>query len=245
MGSPQTLSEADRRLVVAWAADCAERALPLFEAEAPGDDRPRALIARARAFARGELSTAEEVRRRFAGAVGAGDVAAPAAAAAARAAGQAVAVCHMGAHALGAAAYAAKAASLASPDRPGALEEEIRWQLDHMSAEVRAALRALPPVGENSAGPLGPGLLASGLGPTAPQHRAVVAARLPRHERPATPMVIVAVNAHAGELGTFDRGSGVDLVEAVTAGTALPGPSPTVSINGTHYITGGVRSPDN
>ena len=25
MGSPQTLSEADRRLVAAWAADCAER----------------------------------------------------------------------------------------------------------------------------------------------------------------------------------------------------------------------------
>jgi hypothetical protein len=31
-----------------------------------------------------------------------------------------------------------------------------------MSAEVRAALRTLPPVGENSSGPLGPGLLASG-----------------------------------------------------------------------------------
>jgi hypothetical protein len=31
-----------------------------------------------------------------------------------------------------------------------------------MSAEVRAALKALPPVGENRSGPLGPGLLASG-----------------------------------------------------------------------------------
>lgn len=162
MRSPQTLSEADRRLVAAWAADCAERVLGLFEAEAPDDDRPRALIARSRAFARGELNTAEEIRRRFAGGVGAGDVKAPVAAAAARAAGQAVAVCHMGAHALGAAAYAAKAAVLADPGRPGAVEYEIRWQLDHMSAEVRAALRSLPPVGENSAGPLGPGLLASG-----------------------------------------------------------------------------------
>jgi hypothetical protein len=28
---------------------------------------------------------------------------------------------------------------------------------------VKAALRLLPPVGENSSGPLGPGLLASGL----------------------------------------------------------------------------------
>jgi hypothetical protein len=160
--SPQTLSEADRRLAAAWAADCAERVLPLFEAEAPDDDRPRALIARARAFARGELSTAEEIRRRFAGGVGAGEVKAPAAVAAARAAGQAVAVCHMGAHALGAAAYAAKAAGLADPDRPQAVHDEIRWQLNHMPEEVRAALRALPPVGENPSGPLGPGLLASG-----------------------------------------------------------------------------------
>jgi len=162
VGSPQTLSEADRRLVAAWAADCAERVLGLFEAEAPGDDRPRALIARTRAFARGELNIAEEIRRRFVGGVGAGDVTAPAAAAAARAAGQAVAVCHMGAHALGAAAFAVKAAGLADLNRPEAVEDEIRWQLDHMSAEVRAALRALPPIGENSSGPLGPGLLASG-----------------------------------------------------------------------------------
>jgi hypothetical protein len=162
MGSPQTLSERDRRRVAAWAADCAERVLGVFEAEAPDDDRPRALIARAKAYARGELSTAEEIRRRFVGGVGAAEVKAPAAAAAARAAGQAVAVCHMGAHALGAAAYAVKAAGLASPDRPEAVEEEIRWQLDHMSAEVRAALLSLPPVGENSSGPLGPGLLASG-----------------------------------------------------------------------------------
>jgi hypothetical protein len=160
--SPQALSDAERRVVAAWAADCAERVLEVVEAEAPDDDRPRALIARTRAFARGELKTAEGIRRRFAGGVGAGDVKAPAAAAAARAAGQAVAVCHMGAHALGAAAYAAEAAGLAHPERPGAVEDEIGWQLNHMSAEVRAALRALPPVGEDSSGPLGPGLLASG-----------------------------------------------------------------------------------
>jgi hypothetical protein len=162
MGSPQTLIEAERRLVAAWAADCAERVLGLFEAEAPDDDRPRALIARARAFARGELRTAEEIRRRFVGGVGADEVKAPAAMDAARAAGQAAAVCHMGAHALGAAAYAANAAGLADPDRPGATQREIRWQLDSMSSEVRTALRALPPVGEDLSGPLGPGLLASG-----------------------------------------------------------------------------------
>ena len=69
----------------------------------------------------------------------------------------------MGAHALGAAAYAAKAAGLATPDQPEAVSEEIRWQLGHVTAAVRAALRQLPPVGENSSGPLGPGLLAAGL----------------------------------------------------------------------------------
>lgn len=163
MGSPQTLSEADRRTVAVWGADCAERVLGLFEAEAPEDGRPRDAIARTRAFARGELRTAEEIRRRFIAGGAARDVPAPAAAAAARAAGQAAAIPHMGAHALGAAAYAAKAACLAAPDRPDALSEEIRWQLSHMSAAAGAALRLLPPVGENSSGPLGPGLLASGL----------------------------------------------------------------------------------
>lgn len=163
MGSPQTLSEADRRIVAVWAADCAERVLGLFEAEAPGDCRPRDAIARTRAFARGELDVAEEIRRRFVGGGAARDMSAPTAAAAARAAGQAAAIPHMGAHALGAAAYAAKAAGLAAPDRPEAVREEIRWQLGRVSQPARAALRQLPPVGENASGPIGPGLLASGL----------------------------------------------------------------------------------
>ena len=86
----------------------------------------------------------------------------------------------------------------------------------------------------------------STLGPeVAGQRRAMVAARLPRHEWPDRPMIVVAVNAHTGELAAFDRDSGVDLVDAVTAGTALPGLVPTHSINGTRYINGGVRSADN
>jgi hypothetical protein len=163
VNSPQTLSEDERRIVAAWAADCAERVLPLFEAQAPGDCRPRDAIARARAFARGELDVAEEIRRRFVGGGAARDVSAPVAVAAARAAGQATSVAHMGAHALGAAAYAAKAAGLAAPERPDATSEEIRWQLGQMSDAVRAALHKLPPVGENRSGPLGRGLLASGV----------------------------------------------------------------------------------
>ncbi len=162
MSSPQTLSQADRRVVAFWAADCAERVLGLFEAAAPDDPRPREAIERTRAFAAGELEIAEEIRRRFVGG-GAGRGLPPAAAAAARAAGQATAVAHMGAHALGAAAYAAKAAGLAGSDQRSAIDGEIRWQLDHLSPSARAALAQLPPLGENRSGPLGPGLLASGV----------------------------------------------------------------------------------
>jgi hypothetical protein len=162
VGSPQTLSEADRRIVAVWAADCAGRVLGLFEAQAPGDSRPRDAIARLRAFARGELGVAE-ARRRFVAHAAAREVSAPSAVAAARSAGQAASVRHLGAHALGAAAYAAKAAGLAAPDRPEAVREEIGWQLGRMSAAARTALRRLPPVGENASGPLGPGLLASGV----------------------------------------------------------------------------------
>jgi NTE family protein len=84
------------------------------------------------------------------------------------------------------------------------------------------------------------------LGPAAAQQRrAMVAARLPRQEWPNRPMIVPAVNAHTGQLVAFDRDSGVDLVDAVTAGTALPGTVPTHNINGTRYINGGVRSAEN
>ena len=84
------------------------------------------------------------------------------------------------------------------------------------------------------------------LGPAAAaQRRAMVAARLPRPEWPDRPMIVVALDAHTGELAAFDRDSGVELVDAVTAATALPGGAPTHSVNGRRYINGGVRSPDN
>lgn len=162
MSSPQALAESDRRAAAAWAAACAERVLPVFETEAPADGRPRDAIARALAFARGELTAAEEIRRRFVAGRAAKVVHGPAAVAAARAAAQAAGVAHMGAHALGAAAYAVRAAGLAAPDDPDAVAHEIQWQLSIMTDDVRAALRHLPRVGENTAGPLGPGLLGTG-----------------------------------------------------------------------------------
>jgi len=49
----------DRRAQAAWAADCAERVLPLLEDVFPGDDRPRKAIEAARAWARGEIRVSE------------------------------------------------------------------------------------------------------------------------------------------------------------------------------------------
>src|SRR4051794_4008831 len=162
MPSPQTLSDSERRCVALWAADCAERVVPLFEAEAPADSRPRDAIARARAYGRGELGAAEQIRRRFEAGRAASAVTSPDAVAAARAAAQAPGVAHRGAHALGAAAYAANAGGLASTDRAAATHAEVAWQLAQRTAPVRSALGLLPPLGTNSAGPLGNGLLARG-----------------------------------------------------------------------------------
>ena len=77
------------------------------------------------------------------------------------------------------------------------------------------------------------------------QRRALVASRLPSTEWPERPMIAVALNAHTGEVVKLDRDSGVDLVDAIVASTALPGLVPTHNINGTHYINGGVRSGEN
>jgi hypothetical protein len=163
MASAQTLSDTQRRTLARWAADCAERVLPLWEAEKPGDDRVPEALARARAYSRGQSTAAEEIRHRLLAVKAAGDAVSPAGAAAARAVAQAAAVAHMGAHALGAAAYAVKAVSLAHPGRPEAVEAEITWQIAQLTDADRAALRLLPTLGADLAGPLGPGLLNRGI----------------------------------------------------------------------------------
>jgi hypothetical protein len=139
-----TLSEADRQVLAVWAADCAERTLPLFEARAPFDMRPRDAIAGARAFSRGEMRIGP-VRALSARAhAAAREIEDPAAKAAARAAGHAAGVAHMAAHARGV-AYAAIAAGLGAPEDLSAIYEETQWQFNHASSNVREVLRKLPP----------------------------------------------------------------------------------------------------
>ncbi|MCU1641931.1 MAG: patatin-like phospholipase [Nocardia sp.] len=72
--------------------------------------------------------------------------------------------------------------------------------------------------------------------------RAVIESRLPVHEWPRQPLLITVVNAETGEPRTFDRDSGVSLVDAVTASSAVPLVWPCHIIDGVHYTDGGVRT---
>ncbi|HXW88383.1 MAG TPA: patatin-like phospholipase family protein [Streptosporangiaceae bacterium] len=76
------------------------------------------------------------------------------------------------------------------------------------------------------------------------QRRAAVAARLPSEHWPPRQLLIVAVDARTGEPVVFDRHSGVDLVDAVTASCAGPG-LPPHSIGDSRYIDGGYRRNEN
>lgn len=156
----QTLSEADRRLLVLWAADCASRVVPLVEGDAECVGVINDALTRARAFGTGESTSAAEIKLRMRAVKAAGKADSPAGAAAARSVAQAAAVAHMGAHALGAAAYAAKAVSLSGGS--DAVAEEISWQVSRLTPDQRRVLALLPPVGCDEPGPLGPGLLSRG-----------------------------------------------------------------------------------
>lgn len=75
--------------------------------------------------------------------------------------------------------------------------------------------------------------------------RAVIESRLPSHEWPARALKIVAVDAGTGDPRVFEKNSGVNLVDAVTASCAVPGIWPPVTIGDRRYIDGGVRSGEN
>jgi NTE family protein len=75
--------------------------------------------------------------------------------------------------------------------------------------------------------------------------RAAIAARLPDIGWPDRTILLIAVNAGTGKMATFEKDSGVDLVDAVAASCAVPGVWPPVTIDGSRYIDGGVRSGTN
>ena len=132
------LTDSHHRLLAAWAADCAEHVLPLFESAQPSDTRPRRAIELARSWVRGEIMMSQaRTAAGFANAA-ARDLSG-AARHAAYAAGQAAAVAHVAAHELGAAAYAIKAVRAAAPkgESESAGRGECQWQREQLPEAIR------------------------------------------------------------------------------------------------------------
>jgi hypothetical protein len=132
------LEDDDHHLLAVWAADCAEHVLPFFEEAKPDDGRPRQAIELARAWSRGEIAMKQARMAAFASNAAARGLP-DAAKYAALSAGQAVAVAHVAAHELGAAAYAIRAARAAAPEeemeRAGRLE--CQWQRAQLPRKIR------------------------------------------------------------------------------------------------------------
>ena len=135
------LSKEDHRRLAAWAAECVERLLPIFERTSP-DPRPRAAVEGARAWARGEIPVGHAQKAAVAAHAAARAVSGEAVAVA-RAAGHAAATAHMADHSLGAVIYGLKALE------QGEVAEEHAWQLSSLPADLRelvttALARRLP-----------------------------------------------------------------------------------------------------
>ncbi|MFL6515651.1 MAG: putative immunity protein [Chthoniobacterales bacterium] len=130
-----TLDPATHRLLAAWAADCAERVLPLFHQQS-SDLRPYEAIEKARAWARGEIAVGAAQKAAVAAHAAARAVKNGAAVAAARAAGHAVATAHMADHCLGPCIYGVKAVVAAG----GSGELESKWQLKQLPQRLRALI---------------------------------------------------------------------------------------------------------
>lgn len=146
------LSMESLRAIGAWAADCAERALPVFEAHAVSDPRPHAAIEGIREFAAGGRRTARLRTLATAAHAAAREVGDPAATAAARAAGMAAASAYthpladvvQTKHVVGPAAYAALALDLRNGRDSGVAEAEVAWAIEHAPPEARDVLLQMP-----------------------------------------------------------------------------------------------------
>ncbi len=147
-----TLSLESLRSLGSWAADCAERALPVYEKHADSDARPRAAIEGIRVFAAGGKRTAQLRSLALAAHSAARETDDPAAAAAARAAGLAAASAYthpladvqQTKHIVGPAAYAALALELDQGGDPDIGDGEVRWAIERVPSEVREVLLQMP-----------------------------------------------------------------------------------------------------
>ena len=147
-----TLSLESLRAIGGWTADCAERALSVYEKHADSDPRPRAAIEGIREFAAGGRRTARLRTLALEAHAAAREVDDPAAAAAARAAGAAAASAythpladvHQTKHIVGPAAYAALALELDRDGDPTVGDGAVLWAIGHAPPEAREVLLQMP-----------------------------------------------------------------------------------------------------
>ena len=147
-----SLSLESLRALGGWAADCAERALPVYEAQAESDSRPRAALEGIRAFAGGGRRTAQLRSLALSAFSAAREANDPAAAAAARAAGLAASSAYthpladvqQTKHIVGPAAYAALALELNQGGDHTIGDHEVIWAIEHVPQEVREILLQMP-----------------------------------------------------------------------------------------------------
>lgn len=146
------ITDEERREVAEWAASSAERVLPLFEAMAPADARPREAIEIARVFAAGGRRNRKLSRVALAAHRAGREVGDPVGLVVARAASLAAATANIHdettigtlGHILGPAAYAARARELASGDDIAVADEEVHWAIEHASPAIRRLVRRVP-----------------------------------------------------------------------------------------------------
>jgi len=147
-----SLSLESLRVIGGWTADCAERALSVYETCAESDPRPRAAIEGIREFAGGGKRVARLRTLACEANAAAREVGDPAAAAAARAAGAAAASAYthpladvqQTKHIVGSAAYAALALELSSDGDSSVSEDEIRWAIEQAPPAVGEVLSQMP-----------------------------------------------------------------------------------------------------
>src|SRR5262249_55455491 len=134
------VAKTDKKILVTWACECAERVLPYFEKKRPDDQRPRRANETARTWVRDGVFKMAAIRGASLAAHGAarevrGDDA-PRPAGRGGCAGQVVARTHVPTHAVAAAIYSATAIrdSVAASEGDAAVAKERQWQYQRLVA---------------------------------------------------------------------------------------------------------------
>ena len=117
--------------LINWACDCAEHVMHLLSKSI--DDRLRAALRVAKDWKQGNASVGDARKASLDAIAVANESSNPTLVAVARSVGHAVATAHMADHSLGAALYALKAAKNAGIS----LDEERKWQNEHLPSEIR------------------------------------------------------------------------------------------------------------